>query len=55
MVVCFIGHRQISVEKSFKEHLANLIKPLISEKTLTHFCSEVEVNSMNYALKQSQN
>jgi len=37
MVVCFIGHRQISVEKSFKEHLANLIKPLISEKDFDTF------------------
>ena len=55
MVVCFIGHRKISVDGSFKERLANLIKGLIDKKTLTHFCSEVEVNSMNYALKRSQN
>ena len=37
MVVCFIGHRKISVEESFKEHLANLIKALISEKDFDTF------------------
>lgn len=37
MVVCFIGHRQISVEESFKEHLAILIKTLISEKDFDTF------------------
>ena len=37
MVVCFIGHRKISVEESFKEHLANLIKALITEKNFDTF------------------
>lgn len=32
MVVCFIGHRNIAVEESFKEHLVSLIKELITDK-----------------------
>ena len=37
MVVCFIGHRKISVDESFKERLANLIKELITEKNFDTF------------------
>ena len=37
MVVCFIGHRKISIDGSFKERLTNLIKELIAEKNFDTF------------------
>ena len=37
MVVCFIGHRKLSVEESFKERLTNLIKELITENDFDTF------------------
>lgn len=37
MVVCFIGHRKISVDGSFKERLANLIKKTYRQKNFDTF------------------